>query len=274
MSLATGEKVFGRFPTKQSIVLYVDEDSGDARLMKERLNILKAAKTSEVGFIYRSGMRLDDKVSVDRLVKTVESCGAGMVILDALVSLHDQDENASGQMRRVFDAVRRLVDAGATVLVIHHRRKDGFVGTSRGSQSLRGSSDIVAAADAHFTLEPHGSYIIVRQEKSRYSRPIAPFRVSANPEGQPAFRYLGIEDESNQNVKDRQQAVLELLRENGQMWVREIEKRLPHLGTGRTLGKSLKPLMQAGKIEARVIDQKKFYQLREAKEGLETGTHP
>ncbi len=274
ISLATGGKVFGRFSTKRSVVLYVDEDSGDARLMKERLNLLKASETSEIEFIYRSGVRLDDKSSVDRLVRTVEDQKAGMVILDALVSLHDQDENASGQMRRVFDGVRRLVDAGAAVLIVHHRRKDGFVGTGRGAQSLRGSSDILAAADGHLMLDVHGEYVLVRQEKSRYSRPIAPFRVSIDPDHEQPFRYLGVEDGSNQNEKNRQQAILELLGENGLMWVREIESRLAYLASDKTLRKSLEVLTQSGSIEARIIDQKKFYQLKETTEGLETGTHP
>ncbi len=274
LSVAAGAKVFGHLVTRKAPVLYVDEDCGDPRLMRDRTPPLTSTGVKDVSFLFRSHFRLDDPASVDRLTETVKQLGAGLVILDALTGLHGQDENSSGQMRRVIESARRLTKSGASVLIIHHRRKDNFLGTNRGAQSLRGSSDILAASDGHLVLDLRGEYIVVRQEKSRYSRPIAPFRISATPEGDQPFRYLGGEDGSSQTEKDRQGAILDLLETGGLTWIRALEESLREMACSKTIRKSIDLLVRAGRIEAKVVDQKKYYQLRETAEGLETGTHP
>jgi len=68
-----------------------------------------------------------------------------LLVVDSLIRFHEMDENSATGMATVMGAVRALCNAGATVLVLHHKPKNS-------SSHYRGSSDIHAGADVNFSL--------------------------------------------------------------------------------------------------------------------------
>ncbi len=87
-----------------------------------------------------------------------------LMIFDSLVRFHTADENSATDMAPVMGCARKLADAGATVLLLHHRPK------ADGGSKYRGSSDILAAVDMAYALEPlEQGRLRLHRFKSRFS---------------------------------------------------------------------------------------------------------
>ena len=88
-----------------------------------------------------------------------------MIVLDSLIRFYTKgvDENKSTDMSPVMSFLRSLVNAGATVLVLHHKGK----GTS---SEYRGSSDILGGVDISYTIKKpeSGSSLVLKCIKSRF----------------------------------------------------------------------------------------------------------
>jgi hypothetical protein len=84
------------------------------------------------------------------------------IIFDSFVRFHNEDENDASAMSRPMGKFRKLADAGATVLFIHHRSKSG-------ETKYRGSSDIAAGVDCGLSLEPTEDGLLkLHRFKSRF----------------------------------------------------------------------------------------------------------
>jgi hypothetical protein len=105
-----------------------------------------------MGYLNRVGIRLDNVLDVERVVKHCQAQGIGLVLIDSLVRVHGLDENDNSQMRRLYDSFKKLLDVGITVLIAHHNRKGGTDGTVK-HEGMRGAAEIVAAADMAFSVE-------------------------------------------------------------------------------------------------------------------------
>jgi len=176
LSVAQGGKMFGRYPTNQTGVLIVDEESGP-RLLHERFKRLQAPKGVAISYLSRTGKKVDEAY-IQALVGICKSNGIGFVIFDSLVRFHRGDENASKDMAELLDLFKRLADNSIAVLIAHHNRKS-MQGASSSSADMRGSSDILAAIDCHIALNRRRSdeHIDVIQTKNRYMQEIRPFRL-------------------------------------------------------------------------------------------------
>jgi hypothetical protein len=85
-----------------------------------------------------------------------------LMIFDSLVRFHTADENSASEMRLVMAQLRKLADAGATVVALHHRAK------SQEGSNYRGSSDILAAVDVAYVLKSDGDQRKLHRFKSRF----------------------------------------------------------------------------------------------------------
>ncbi len=74
-----------------------------------------------------------------------------LLIWDSLVQFHDGDEQSASETRAFMKHFRALANTGATVIILHH------TGKTSTSQDYRGSSDIKAAVDMAYHLEPEFS---------------------------------------------------------------------------------------------------------------------
>jgi hypothetical protein len=85
-----------------------------------------------------------------------------VLIVDSMIRFHTADENSATQMAPVMAALRELATAGASVIVLHHKPKSE-------TSSYRGSSDIVAGADAAFALVKRDGLLELRTIKNRFA---------------------------------------------------------------------------------------------------------
>ncbi len=209
VKVAQGEKVFGHFPTKQMGVMVIDEESGRQRLQK-RFKQMGASEYTQIHFTSRVGYKMN-QLYVDAIAKEANEKEIGLVIFDSFTRFNSADENASGDMAALMDCYRRLADTGLAVLILHHNRK-GVAGQSNPAMEMRGSSDILAAADCHIAVNRVGQSEFVRltQTKNRDIWEPVPFELRFH-ENATEFEYIGegksSAEKHNEQLKDIVKAV-------------------------------------------------------------------
>lgn len=191
IKVASGLPVFGHFSTMQANVLVIDEESGRQRLQK-RFKQMGANDNTAIHFLSRAGYKMS-QLYVDGIVEKAEELEVGLVIFDSFTRFmnHKADENASGDMAELMDYYRQLADTGLSVLILHHNRKEGAGGFNP-AQALRGSSDILAAADCHIAVSRVGQSEFVKliQTKNRDVWEPVPFELRFQ-ENASEFEYVG-----------------------------------------------------------------------------------
>ncbi|MBP9668178.1 AAA family ATPase [Candidatus Saccharibacteria bacterium] len=209
VKVAQGESVFGHFPSKQMGVMVIDEESGRQRLQK-RFKQMGASENTEIHFTSRIGYKMNH-LYVDAIAKEAKEKEIGLVIFDSFTRFNNADENASGDMATLMDCYRQLADTGLAVLILHHNRK-GVAGQSNPAMEMRGSSDILAAADCHIAVNRVGQSEFVRltQTKNRDIWEPAPFELRFH-ENATEFEYVGegksSADRHNEQLKEIVEAV-------------------------------------------------------------------
>jgi len=145
VSCAMGSEFLGRACCKTK-VLMLDRENPLA-LVQKRLRLIAGAPVPNLkiwgGWLTDPPALIGDP----RLVQMAQA-GEGplLFVFDSFVRFHEADENSASEMRTVMAQVRRLADAGSTVLLLHHRPK--------AQQTMyRGSSDILAGVDVAFSVE-------------------------------------------------------------------------------------------------------------------------
>lgn len=149
LHLASGTDWFGT-PVTATPVLYVDEEMGAADI-GERLRKLGHDPDWPFHYMNREGVKLNRPACVQRLVKTVEEKGIGLIIFDTMVCVHEYAESSNDDMSKLRRAILPLTNAGAALLFLHHNRK----ATGSGAPSLndaRGALDIVAMMDLAYSI--------------------------------------------------------------------------------------------------------------------------
>ncbi|WP_421760322.1 AAA family ATPase [Devosia sp.] len=144
LAVASGGEWLGR-PVKQAKVLYVAAEG--VLGLKNRLRAnrrLRGISEENLRFVADPVM-VADSTQVIALVRDLaaEGFAPGLIIVDTLARVAvGVDENSAKEIGVViagFDDLKRATDA--TVLVIHHTRKDGV--SERGSGALRGAADVM-----------------------------------------------------------------------------------------------------------------------------------
>jgi hypothetical protein len=176
--VAQGEPLFGVFETKQTKVLIIDEESGEGRLKKRQAAL--GADEADIASISFPGVKMEQKYA-EAITRYCKANGIGLVIFDSLTRLHTAQENASQEMSEVLSHFHLITKAGIAVLIIHHDTKGGYAKPDS-SNTLRGSSDILAIADVHIVLHmPRNSKnkLTVMQLKNRDDELIDDFELVA-----------------------------------------------------------------------------------------------
>lgn len=98
-----------------------------------------------------AGNLLDTKFA-DFLKRTIESTKAGIVMLDPLISYHNENENDNSAMRTVLDAFTMIGSAtGVATYISHHHGKGNY---HEGADQSRGATAIKDWARGILTLNP------------------------------------------------------------------------------------------------------------------------
>jgi hypothetical protein len=155
--VASGSPCLGVFPVPDPgpVLLYAAEDP--TATVRQRLESLAAHHQVDLNqlplwVITADSLRLDRTDDSSRLEATVARYQPRLLILDPLIRLHQQDENASGPMAALLGFFRALQrKSRAAIAIIHHSRKNRAPAGS--GYNLRGSSDFYAWADVFLHLQ-------------------------------------------------------------------------------------------------------------------------
>ena len=153
LAVAEGDGLWlGRRVYHAGRVLYVDEENPEDVIRNRLFQLgLTDEGTKNIRYLLHQGVRLDQKAEL--LYAEVANYEPTLLVIDSLTRMHGVEENNSGEIARLFsDGVIPLArDLGTTVVLIHHTNK---ADTASPLRRIRGSSDIGAAVDTAFLLEP------------------------------------------------------------------------------------------------------------------------
>lgn len=216
-SVVNHEPFLGHFPTTHGRVLIVDEENS-RRLLRKHFDDLGVAPSSDILFVSQDGFRADVKASVEALRVVVEEYKPSLIILDSLIDIHTKNENDAPEMNTIFLTLRnKLLTEESAIIVIHHHRKEQIGQGSRPGQSMRGSSSIYGAIDAHISVRRKNSgseEMTISQEKLRIQIQLKPFKASLvlkDTVGHIAFAYQGEDTSKEDALLKIENAVLDLI---------------------------------------------------------------
>lgn len=229
LSVVQGRPLFGQFDTAKTGVLMIDMENGEA-LLQQRLREL-GTPDEDLPIYFAS--RREFIVNEENTRLAILNCKAykvGLLMIDSLVRVHQGDENASGDMAKVFEMLRQVADEGIAVLITHHNRKPGS-NISGGRHEMRGSSDILAAVDCHISLRRKDEQITVEQTKLRTAKELPSFKGAVEGgEESVRFKYVGSLVPKISNDELIVNTVLELLDEHARLSQKELLAMLAEAG--------------------------------------------
>jgi DNA-binding MarR family transcriptional regulator len=160
------------FPTQQSAVLIVDEESGERRL-KRRLfetlsgHLVKREDAPPIAYTSLNLLDMRKADDVNALHVAILEASAGLVIVDALADIMPgADENAVKDVQPIFAQLRRVAEATqAAIIVIHHSNKAN--GGYRGSTAIKGAVDLMLMVES----APESKHITFKVDKARDIEP-------------------------------------------------------------------------------------------------------
>jgi hypothetical protein len=165
-ALCTGEPLFGYFHVSggHERVIYLCPEMGASSLVK-RIKSIGLGKFMGTNLFFQT--MSEQPTALDDL--DGELPGA-VVIVDTITRFIEGDENKSEDMRKFAQKVFRLMNAGATVVLLHHSKKGSSGSLDDG---LRGSSELAAFVDSCWVTEledpkkPYESLSKMRNVKQR-----------------------------------------------------------------------------------------------------------
>jgi hypothetical protein len=165
-ALCTGDALFGYFNVTggHERVCYLCPEMGAASFVKRIKQIGLGEYIGKTLFVQTMS---ETPTALDEL--DGELPGA-VVIVDTITRFIDGDENKSEDMRKFAQKVFRLMNAGATVVLLHHSKKGSSGSLDDG---LRGSSELAAFVDSCWVTEledpkkPYESLSKMRNVKQR-----------------------------------------------------------------------------------------------------------
>lgn len=261
--VSQGEILFDKFATTQASVLIVDEDNG-LRLLQKRVNKLTKQYDLPIYILSYSGFKLRDE-DVKCVISFCKDRHVKLVIFDALIRIHTQDENDASKMTQVFGILRRFTKEEITVVFTHHHRKQGMM-RSNPSQDMRGSSDILASVDCHIAVERKAKegYLVINQTKLRQEEEAPPFKLTVIDDGEEMkFEFAGDVDEAQSRKADFRGAIHELLEREGRpMYKTEVYCALKEMkleGAHSTFKSAVDEMLKGGELFGKKGEKNKVF---------------
>lgn len=255
--------------TIQCPALYIDEETGYPRLWSRLHAALLARGATHLSPFHFMCLPTYDLRNADEsgdLLRSAESCAAGLIIIDALADvMRGGDENSVLSILPVFNNLRRISEeCRAAVIVLHHTNKSGF---------FRGSSSISAAVDLMLHIHSPAASPLIRLTplKSRDSLPL-PF--SARAHFEPDRFYLTPTDETfAEKLTPREQEIVDYLQVHGESSSRQLMHQLDFTSSAiRRVISELMAKRQITRVDGGKQGQKATYDLNSGfrRGGLQT----
>jgi hypothetical protein len=183
LCILTGRPWLG-FSCKQGPVAYWDQDNPDNELTDNRLCAIAlgmgiAIPSEPRSWLFRTKERIDKWR--EPLLERIKEMGAIVLFVDTFAAINPYNENDNTLMSQiVVDCFFPIVEAGASVILLHHPAKEILLATPRqlkayqrtGANASRGSSGLPAACGTVFNLtQDDQKRISLVNQKPRYGRP-------------------------------------------------------------------------------------------------------
>jgi RecA-family ATPase len=157
-------------------------------------------------------IKFTDPDDLEDIIDAVKEKNIDIVIVDTFVRVHNLDENSNSEMSQLYQHFKRVTDAGAALVVLHHARK-GATG-SLGHESMRGAVEIAAQAETVLSIENKmGHYTVktVKQRRSPFEDQLNfEFKIHANAPNDLEIKRIDIATEE----KTLDQAILDYIGDN------------------------------------------------------------
>jgi hypothetical protein len=167
-SAASGGQYLGR-RCKKIPVVYLDKENPVA-IVRERAELLGLFDLDDLTYLRYWGGWLEEQPPGLGDFRFLEFARAAkpLMIFDSLIRFHEGEENSATEMARVMKHLRDIANAGATVVVLHHRSKSE-------TSMYRGSSDIKAGVDVAYqiTFDQGTGLVTVKCFKNRYAKEVS-----------------------------------------------------------------------------------------------------
>lgn len=176
IKISQGLPVFGKYEVKESKRVLVVNEEDDAASLQDRIKLMTDKRAIPIFLHVQSGIRLDDEEIVRQLLDQSVLNGIEVIVLDNLQQLHTLNENASDQMQKIVNQIKKFTKNGITVILIHHHRKEYDKSPSDAGSMVRGSSAIHGCLHSHLGLrlipDPIDHKIEIEQTKNKAGRRI------------------------------------------------------------------------------------------------------
>jgi RecA-family ATPase len=155
--LAAGQSFLGFPIEKAQKVLYIEKEIGIPGVRDRAQQIHQQYSDTfaeeNLSFLPKGKGTRNLTLGSDQLKAVVEKHNPDVIVLDPLRRFHRADEDSSGEMEKVFDAIEELQDDGRrSVILIHHCGKPSEHRSQDDPVALRGSSFIFDAGDSYVML--------------------------------------------------------------------------------------------------------------------------
>lgn len=227
--VASGKPFLGHFDTQQANVLLIDEENGE-RLLQQRMRLMDIDDSLPIFYTPAMGFVLSGE-NVEKAIASCAENNIGLVIIDSLIRVHTAEENSAREMAAVSRQLRKFTENGIAVIVTQHNRKQGNFNGGSGD-AMRGSSEILAAADGHIGMSRKDKfYIKFDQTKQRYALELEPFEVKVNADDSHfSFEYVGSLKPQADKDEILREAVVGLLKATPQLRQKDILDSLKEFG--------------------------------------------
>jgi len=262
---ASGKPMFGKFKTKRGGVLLIDGETGIDEIQK-RVKLMKFHRKMPIDVFSLKGIKVDNPMDLNGILGLVKTKGIELVIIDPFGTIHSKIENSAEEMQKVIEAFQKIILAGATVVFVHHHRKEIEGDRLNPSQSLRGSSVILDRVDSHLEVkkvketqkETQTEIILsISQRKSRKGRIVSPFQTRTEIDRKVFFEFTEEHDEKKIKLENEKILVINILKNLGKGGFDDLYKKLNGALGKIHLREILKELKSEGKINSTKIEHGK-----------------
>ena len=153
-------------PCVVSKILYVNEEMGVGEY-NNRFHLLYPEACRGLHSFVNENIKFTDPDDLEDIIDFVKEHSIDIVIIDTFVRVHNLDENSNSEMSQLYQHFKKVTDAGAALVVLHHARK-GATG-SLGHESMRGAVEIAAQAETVLSIENKLGHYTVKTVKQRRS---------------------------------------------------------------------------------------------------------
>lgn len=205
-----------KFQCTKSGILVIDEEN-QLRLIKKRMGLLHFKAGRPIHYLSQEDFSALDLDLINEVIVFCDENELDTIFIDSLVRVSNTDENGAQEMAKVFKGIKKFCKAGKTVIITHHGRKAAANRSASSADSLRGSSDILAAVDCHLAIKrsvEDKNKLTMEQPKLRTDEETEPFTIEVLKEddGNIRFEHSGVL--INEKIEQARAIIFDILGEN------------------------------------------------------------